>query len=250
VTGARQSPVFLTAEWRNLVLLNFVVDPGILQDAVPAGTELDSFEGRTFVSIVGFRFLETRVLNLPIPFHRNFEEINLRFYVRRRAADGWRRGVVFVREIVPRRAIAAIARWVYNERYVACEMSSSLALPDGPGAQGSIAYSWMHAGRPCTVRAEFREPLDEPAAGSQEEYITEHYWGYVRRRNGATLEYRVEHPRWRVWSTTQAALDGDVAGFYGPRYAEALSAPPASAFGADGSPVVVRRGTPVAARTG
>ena len=251
MTGERhrigESPVFLTAQWRHLVLLNYVVDPRILKGAVPPGTELDSWEGRTFLSVVGFRFLETRVLNLPIPFHRNFEEVNLRFYVRRRAADGWRRGVVFVREVVPRRAIAAIARWVYNERYVACEMSSSLALPDGLGAQGSIAYSWMHAGRPCTVRARFQEPLDAPAAGSEEKYITEHYWGYGCRRDGATLEYRVEHPRWRVWSTTQATLDGDVAGFYGPEYAAALSVPPASAFVADGSPVVVRRGRPVEA---
>ena len=130
MTGGRhrtlESPVFLSAQWRHLVLLNYVVDPQLLKVAVPAGTELDFWEGRTFVSVVGFRFLETRVLGLPIPFHRDFEEVNLRFYVRRRAEDGWRRGVVFLREVVPRRAIAAIARLVYNERYVACAMSSSL----------------------------------------------------------------------------------------------------------------------------
>ncbi len=237
-----KSPVFPTAQWRHLVLLNYLVDPQMLKAVVPAGTELDSWQGRTFVSVVGFRFLETRVLGLPIPFHRNFEEVNLRFYVRRRAEDGWRRGVVFVREVVPRRAIAAIARWVYNERYVACAMSSSLDLPEGPKTEGSVAYSWMHAGRPCTVRAKFREPRTAPAVGSEAEYITEHYWGYVSRRDGATLEYRVEHPRWRVWSTTEASLEGDVAGFYGSEYAEALSGPLASAFVADGSPVVVRRG--------
>jgi len=246
MTGERhrtgELPVFLTAQWRHLVLLNYLVDPQMLKAVVPAGTELDSWQGRTFVSVVGFRFLETRVLGLAVPFHRNFEEVNLRFYVRRRAADGWRRGVVFVKEVVPRRAIAALARWVYNERYVACRMSSSLALPEGPGTEGRIAYSWMHAGRTCTVRAKFREPCNAPVVGSEEEYITEHHWGYVSRRDGAPLEYRVEHPRGRVWSTTEASLDGDVAGFYGPQYAAALSGPPGSAFVADGSPVAVRRG--------
>jgi uncharacterized protein len=101
---------FLRAEWRDLVMLNYEIDPDLLRSRIPAGTELDSWNGRTFVSIVGFRFLETRVLGVPIPFHRDFNELNLRFYVRRLAGDEWRRGVVFVKEVVPRRAIAWIAR--------------------------------------------------------------------------------------------------------------------------------------------
>src|SRR5262245_60741200 len=119
---------FLTAEWRHLVMLNYEIDPAALRARVPAGTELDSWNGKTFVSLVGFRVLRTRVLGVPVLFHRSsigkgisrtswgsFEEVNLRFYVRRRAPEGWRRGVVFVKEIVPKAAVAAVARWVYNE---------------------------------------------------------------------------------------------------------------------------------------
>src|SRR5262245_20887686 len=109
---------FLTADWRYLVMINYEVDPEILHPYIPGGTELDQWQGRTFVSVVGFLFLRTRVLGLTIPFHHNFEEVNLRFYVRRRAIEGWRRGVVFIREIVPRWAIAAVAREFYNENYV------------------------------------------------------------------------------------------------------------------------------------
>jgi uncharacterized protein YqjF (DUF2071 family) len=77
-------------------MLNYEVEPERLMPLVPKGTELDTHDGKTFVSMVGFLFLNTRVMGLAIPFHRDFEEINLRFYVRRKAEDGWRRGVVFV----------------------------------------------------------------------------------------------------------------------------------------------------------
>src|SRR5690606_40211851 len=99
-------------QWRRLVMLNYDVDPAVLRPLVPHGVELDTWEGRYLVSVVGFQFLDTRLLGVPVPFHRDFDEINLRFYVRRRADDGWRRGVVFVKEIVPRRALAAVARAV------------------------------------------------------------------------------------------------------------------------------------------
>src|SRR5437588_7272059 len=135
MTQPPASPVserrFLSAEWRYLLMLNYEIDPAILRPRVPAGTELDLWKGRAYVSMVGFRFLNTRVRGWAIPFHVNFEEINLRFYVRRQAADGWRRGVAFVKEIVPRWAIAAVARWVYNENYVARRMRSRLRLPEG-----------------------------------------------------------------------------------------------------------------------
>src|SRR6185503_10439864 len=105
-----------TAHWRFLMMLNYEVDPSVLHPLVPRGTELDTWHGRTYASVVGFLFLDTRVLGLAIPFHRDFEEVNLRFYVRRREAEAWRRGVVFIKEIVPRWAIATVARVAYNER--------------------------------------------------------------------------------------------------------------------------------------
>jgi uncharacterized protein len=230
---------FLTAEWRHLAMLNYEIDADVLGPLVPAGTELDAWSGKIFVSVVGFLFLRTKVLGIGIPFHRDFEEINLRFYVRREAADGIRRGVVFVREIVPRWAIAATARWVYGERYVACPMWSSVEPPaDG---DGRLAYGWQSGGRDHSLDVVYGGPAALPAPGSEEEFITEHYWGYAAQRDGSAVEYRVEHPQWRVWAASAATLTPGVGHFYGEEWAPFLTGEPSSAFVADGSPVVVRK---------
>jgi len=234
---------FLTAEWRFLAMLNFTIDPGVLSPFVPIGTELDAWNGQTFVSVVGFRFLRTRVFGLTIPFHRNFLEVNLRFYVRRKAPDGWRRAVVFIKEIVPRRAIAAVARRRYNENYVALPMRARVTPPDHPDSgAGSLEYSWRVGQSWNTIQATFGGPASYPVKGSEAEFITEHYWGYVSQRDRSTLEYYVEHPQWRVWQATNARLVGDVAELYGAQFQDALSQPASSAFVAEGSEVAVSRG--------
>jgi uncharacterized protein YqjF (DUF2071 family) len=238
-----ESRSFLSTEWRNLVMLNYPVDPSVLQPLVPQGTELDSWDGNYFLSVVGFLYFHTRVLGVPIPFHCNFEEVNLRFYVRRKTDNGWRRGVVFVKEVVPRIAVAAVARWLYNENFVTCPMSSHVRLPGKiERTPGLVEYRWTSPSYTNIVRAEFYGRPSDPAPGSEEEFITEHYWGYGSLRDGSSLEYRVEHPRWRVWRVSEATLDCDVQGFYGKQYQEALSQLPHSAFVAEGSAVVVRRG--------
>src|ERR1700694_5344735 len=95
-----RNEIFLRAEWRNLAMLNYEVEPALLARFVPNGTELDRWNGKVFVSLVGFCFLKTEICRISIPFHRNFDEVNLRFYVRRREGNEIRRGVVFIREIV------------------------------------------------------------------------------------------------------------------------------------------------------
>jgi uncharacterized protein YqjF (DUF2071 family) len=233
---------FLSAEWRTLVMLNWEVDPAILRPFVPRGTELDAWQGKTFVSAVGFLFLDTRLFGIPVPFHRDFEEVNLRFYVRREGPEGWRRGVCFIREIVPKWAVAFLARAVYNERYVALPMRHRVAPPP----DGLAEYGWRHEGRWNSIHARFSGAPRPLAAGSEEEFITEHYWGYAAQRDGGTVEYRVEHPSWNVWRADESALDADVAALYGPQFVAPLATPPSSAFVADGSPVVVRRARRIA----
>lgn len=235
-------PVFLTAEWRHLVMLNYPIEPAVLEPYVPRGTELDAWNGTTYISLVAFSFLDTRVRQLSIPFHRDFEEINLRFYVRARASDGLRRGVVFLREVVPRIAIASIARWLYNENYVACPARSIITECNADGA-GSATYSWKHRGQWLTIGAEYSGAPVLPPENSEEEFITEHYWGYSSQSDGSTKEYRVEHPQWRVWPASKYTAEGDLSGFYGAEFAAALAREPTSVFVADGSPIVVRKGT-------
>lgn len=222
-------------------MLNYVVPPEVLAPFVPAGTELDTWEGKTFASMVGFLFLDTRVLGVAIPGHRNFEEVNLRFYVKRKAEDGWRRGVVFIKEIVPRAAIAGVARLLYGEKYVAMPMRHSIT---GDPTRGGmyVMYGWRFRGRWNGIGAVVGGSPKEAAPGSEEEFITEHYWGYSSRRGGGATEYRVDHPRWRVWPLLRPVLDCDVAALYGSRFAGPLAGEPSSAFLADGSEVAVSPG--------
>lgn len=235
-------PVFLTAQWRALVMQNFEVDPALLEPLVPAGTLLDAWRGRTLASIVGFRFLDTRVRGVKIPFHSDFDEVNLRFYVRREVGGEVRRAVVFIKEIVPRRAIAWVANTIYGEKYVALPMRHEVALP------GTTSYSWRHRGRWERLAA---TTVGAPCAaqpGSEEEFITEHYWGYAAQRDGGTVEYQVEHPRWNVWRAATSELDVDVAALYGERFAPFLRGAPSSTLVADGSDVIVRKGARLPAR--
>ena len=233
---------FLTAEWRHLLMLNYAVERALLELLVPPGTSLDTFQGRAYVSLVGFIFLNTRVLGVPVPFHRDFEEVNLRFYVRRFADGDWRRGVVFIKEIVPKPMIAAVARAAYNEAYIALPMQHQIELqPDG--APAAVEFCWEQGESSFALRAKAVNPARLPAPGSLVEFITEHYWGYVRQRAGGSVEYQVEHARWHVWPAKDTAFEGDATSLYGGDFAKALRAAPASAFIADGSAVTVFQGT-------
>jgi uncharacterized protein YqjF (DUF2071 family) len=234
---------FLKTVWSNVAMLNYEVEPTVLRPLVPAGTELDCFGGRTFVSLVGFLYADTRVWGAAIPWHRSFAEVNLRFYVRRLEPDGWRRGVVFVKEIVPRWAVALVARLLYDEKFVALPMRHSISPREGePHIPGRVEYGWKFAGRWQRLAVETTGEGSLVCPGSEEEFITEHYWGYTARRDGTTSEYRVDHPPWQVWQANRAELDCDVARLYGPQFAEPLAARPASAFLAQGSPVSVYPG--------
>ena len=226
---------FLTANWRYLAMLNFVVDPHILAPLIPPGTEIDFENGETFLSAVGFLFLDTRLLGVPIPLHRDFEEVNLRFYVRRKSVDTWRRGVVFVRELVPRRAIAFLARACYGENYVAIPMKHHIEHVD---ANLKVEYSWRRGRKWESLKMRASGEQQIIPAGSHAEFITEHYWGYTCLRSGCG-EYRVEHPRWKIWNASSFELNADVATLYGQQFVKTLDAPPRSAFIADGSPITV-----------
>ncbi|MCC7495765.1 MAG: DUF2071 domain-containing protein [Fimbriimonadaceae bacterium] len=228
---------FLTAAWRHLAMLNYAVDPAVVRPLVPAGTALDSFGGVTYVSLVGFLFRDTRVAGWAVPGHVHFEELNLRCYVRREAAGEVRRGVVFVKELVPRHAITAVARWCYGENYQTVAMRHALTR-DAGGTVTGAAYEWWHGGWWNRLAATATGPAGPLQAGSVAEFITEHYWGYARRRDGSTTEYRVAHPRWTVAPAT-AQYAGDVAALYGPQWVPYLLGEPRSAFLVDGSPVEV-----------
>ncbi len=232
--------VFLTAEWVNLVMLNYAVDPTLLNRFVPSGTELDAFDGRTYVSLIAFEFNRTRLRGIAIPFHGSFEEVNLRFYVRR----GAKRGVVFIRELVPRRAVAAVARFAFGENYSCVPMAHSTR--SGAGNLTEAEYSWGSRSARCTMKVETVAPAFLPAENSLSQFITEHYWGYAAQRHGGCLEYEVQHPRWNVREAKTAGFCGDATCYYGAEFARVLERPPDSAFLVEGSAVTVFKGTRIA----
>jgi len=234
---------FLTAEWRYLVMLNYEIPLAVLEPLVPRHTVLDLFEGRALASIVGFRFLDTRLLGIPVPFHRDFDEVNLRFYVKRPMPDGSaRRGAVFVRELVPRAAIAYTARLCYNEPYTAVPMHSRVP-PTRMTSPGRLMYGWFGNAQHQQVSATAVGEPQPLVRGSESEFIAEHYWGYTRQRNGSTVEYQVAHPSWRVWEAESPSFEADVRGLYGDAFVQPLSVPPRSMFVAEGSRVAVYRPT-------
>jgi hypothetical protein len=222
-------------------MLNYEVDASLVLPFVPAGTELDRWQDKVFVSLIGFRFVKTKLFAfLPIPMHSNFEEVNLRFYVRRHAGNEVRRGVVFIRELVPRLAIAFMARALYNEKYLAVPMAHDFH----PASDGlNVSYRWRTNDTSGEIKLETLGTPYLPADGSREQFITQQYWGYTSQRDGGTIEYRVTHPVWEVWQVRQVSFSGiNTERLYGSELAEVLRSQPHSALFAEGSEVAVMRG--------
>lgn len=239
------SAAFLTAEWRKLIMAQYVVTPKLLMPYFPRGVELDLFhpttgDSRCYVSLVAFLFDKVRVKGLAIPLHTRFEEINLRFYVRRREPDGSiKRGVVFVREFVPRRAIAWVAKRFYEEPYVALPTRSEISLNS---KTLTAKYGWKLGGRWHTLSTAAYLPSQPIAPGSEEEFITEHYWGYTKRSDGSTSAYHVEHPHWQTYRLQSYEIAVDFEQLYGPEFAFLTDERVSSVLLAEGSAVTVRSG--------
>jgi uncharacterized protein YqjF (DUF2071 family) len=232
---------FLNAEWRKLAIANYTVDPSILAPYLPQGTELDFWQDKCYVSLVGFMFVNTKILGFRIPFHINFEEVNLRFYVRHLQNGIWKRGVVFVKEIVPRPALTFVANALYNENYVTMPMSHNWQLQ---GDKWDISYQWGKGlANSLQVITEKKSSVIEK--NSEAEFITEHYWGYTRLSGNKTAQYEVEHPRWEAYKTIDYTIHVDFSKIYGMAFEHLQHEEPVSVFLAEGSQIKVKKGSTI-----
>jgi uncharacterized protein YqjF (DUF2071 family) len=235
------SSVFLTAEWRWLAMLNYRVSRDRIERLVPSGTMLDLWQGTAFISVVGFLFERIRVLGIPLPTHRRFEEVNLRFYVAR-DVDGIRRhAVTFIRELVPRRLVATAAKITYNEPYRTLPMFHKLDVSESSETKHA-SFEWRDGAKYAALRVEADGRGHPLIPGTLEDFLTHREWGYTRQRDGSTVEYRVDHPRWTIFPAVDARCAGPaLAASFGGHFAEILEGEPDSAWLSDGSAVVVHR---------
>lgn len=227
---------FLTAEWRKLALANYVVNPDVLLPYLPYKTELDIWQGKCYVSLVGFMFVNTRLLGVPIPFHTNFEEVNLRFYVRYKDGNEWKRGVVFVKEIVPRHAIAFIANTLYKEHYQTMPMRHLWQQNNGVQL---VQYDWKYNQKWQSIQVNASLQTQAIDEGSETEFITEHYWGYTQIDAQQTYEYQVTHPRWEQYAVKNYQINVDFGLVYGKDFAFLNQLEPHSVMLAEGSGITV-----------
>ena len=228
---------FLEAKWENLIMANYAVDPTILIPYLPKGVELDSFEGKYYVSLVGFMFNKTKIFNVPIPYLGSFEEINLRFYVVRKDGDTLKRGVVFINETVPYALVAWMANYLYKEHYTAVKTKHDWELTD---TSKKINYSWKKNKKWNTIQVNAQSKSNSMKNGSVEAFIFEHYFGYTRVNENKTLEYGINHPSWKINQVIDYRIDCDFEQMYGYDFAFLNAQQPDNVILAEGSDVSVK----------
>lgn len=219
-------------------MANYVVDPSILKKFIPTKTELDRWNDQCYVSLVGFMFQNTRVKGIKLPFHSNFEEVNLRFYVRYNDQGKWKRGVVFIKEIVPRPLLTVVANTVYKEHYETLPMQHTWI--SGP-EHLTVEYRWKK--KQWNTFKVIADWIPKAISlNSEEEFITEHYWGYTKISDERTSEYGVEHPKWDIYPVAEYTIDVDFGTVYGQEFDFLSKEVPTSVFLAEGSEIVVKSG--------
>ncbi|MCE9545346.1 MAG: DUF2071 domain-containing protein [Planctomycetia bacterium] len=234
---------FMRAAWRRLAMASFSVDPRVLRPLVPAGTLLDEHEGQALVTVVGFWFQRAKLFGVRIPWHQHFSEVNLRFYVRREVAGQWRPGVVFIRELVPRRMVAWTAR-LYGERFTRVALSCHHNIPEDDNTPGPrrIEYAWGRGANAAKFSLNTNADAGCARAQGEASFVVDRSWAYTARRDGSTWEYQVARPPWRIWPAIEVELCGAMRAWYGPALGDALAGPATSAFLVDGSDVAVYPG--------
>ncbi len=227
---------FLTASWNDLAIINYEIDSKIIEKYVPKGTEIDFWDNKCYISLIGFMFKNVKVLGVKIPFHINFEEVNLRFYVKRFENGIWKRGVVFIKEIVPRHAISIVANTLYNEHYETLKMRHE--VDEEPNSK-KIEYAFLKHKKWQSISMKTAKNAIDILPNSEAEFITEHYFGYTKFNNKKTIEYEVTHPRWQQLEVFDTEVFVDFEAVYGNNFGFLTNKKPVSTFFATGSDITI-----------
>ncbi len=227
---------FLKANWENIIMANYEIDPEILTPFLPKGVSLDLYNGKAYISLVGFMFKKTKLFHVPIPFFGTFEEINLRFYVLRKEGAVTKRGVVFINETIPYKIVAWMANLLYNEHYKVVPtrhcITTDLDIK-------KVQFEWLLNKKWNRIYVEASNELRVMKKHTLEKFIYEHYFGYTKIDENTTEEYRLHHPSWKVSSVLETQIDCDFKAMYGEAFAVLNDTKPEAVFIAEGSSVEI-----------
>ena len=225
----------MTCEWRNLLFVNYQVPAEILEPYLPPHAELDYFNGKCYVSLIGFQFKNVTAAGIPVPFHTDFEEINLRFYVKRHVGDKWRSGVVFLREIVDRPALSVLANTLFNENYQTAPTTQMVIKGD---LDLQAKYSWKHQKTDYSIWVQAENIPTTVAEKSEDEFLIHRLWGYGQQDDETTVEYNINHPRWSIFPIKNYEVSVDFLQF-GTPFSILNDKKPQSVLLADGSEIEI-----------
>ena len=228
---------FLQAKWQHIIMANYAVPVNVLQKYLPKGVEIDLYQDTAYVSLVGFLFKDTRLFKIPIPKLGTFEEVNLRFYVYRKEGNELKRGVVFINETVPYKAVAWLANKLYKEHYTAVKTKHNWQIDT---LNKKITYQWLINKKWNTISIEAHNQSLPMQKSSFEEFIFEHYYGYTKVDANITEEYKINHPSWKINTVTATNIDCDFEANYGSNFAFLNKIEPTSVFMAEGSDIEVK----------
>ena len=226
---------FLRANWENLIMANYEMEPTALEPYLPKGVELDFYNNKTYVSLVGFMFKKTRLFGVPIPFFGSFEEINLRFYVKKIEDGKIKKGVVFINETVPFKIVALLANKLYKEHYISIPTKNSIEISE----HKHIKYEWNINDKwnSITVKSDTNKYKIEQS--TIEEFIFERYFGFTKISASSTQEYKIRHPKWMTHKILDRHIDCDFKSMYGDTFSGLNNQTPDSIILAEGSQVSV-----------
>jgi len=229
------SRIFLKANWENLIMANYEVEPSLLQPYLPNGVELDFYQNKTYVSLVGFMFKNTSLFGIPIPFFGSFEEINLRFYVRKVEGRKIKKGVVFINETVPFKIVAFLANKLFKEHYISIPTTSAINIVENK----NIQYDWKQKDTWNSILVCAETEKFKIEASTIEEFIFERYFGFTKLNHKLTQEYRINHPNWMTNKIISAEVKCDFENMYGKPFASLNDTLPDSVLLAEGSSISV-----------
>jgi hypothetical protein len=228
--------VFLKAKWENIIMANYQIEPKLLLPFLPKGVSLDLYQGKAYVSLVGFMFKNTKLFDVPIPFFGTFEEINLRFYVVRKEGDELKRGVVFINETIPYRLVAWIANKLYKEHYTVVPTKHQLIKTS---ESNHIQFEWLLQKKWNSIAVDFDSKTESMKTDSLEKFIYEHYYGYTKINEHQTEEYQLRHPSWKTHKINDYNIDCDFEAMYGKSFSILNQTKPTAVFIAKGSDVAI-----------